>query len=144
MFWPQVCSTANKPNLWRTEVLWIGGDGAQGLDGGAEDKTGEGGNGLQQREDDVKVLHAKSAQLVKTMPSVAGLLACFEVPAEHGGPAQFDGRHTRRWGSTATRRAARDGFRRSSGRLPPLSIPRLGSLGLPGGIGCGKSSKGIA
>src|SRR5690606_34012210 len=47
-----------------TQMLGICGDGAQGLGGGAEEKTvderlvliGNGGDGLRQREDDVKVL----------------------------------------------------------------------------------------
>lgn len=99
------------------EVLGIGGDGAQGLGGGAEEKAvderlvlvGNGGNVTRQREDDVEVLcieelgaailqplRASQRLAARTMPvaaavegdaPVAALIACFDVPAERGGPA---------------------------------------------------------
>ncbi len=52
------------------QVLGIGGDGAQRLGGGSEQKTvderlvliGDGCNGFRQREDDVKILRVERCQ----------------------------------------------------------------------------------
>jgi hypothetical protein len=62
------------------QVLGIGGDCAQGLGGGAEEKTvdqrlvliGNGGNGLRQREDDVKVLCVEELGATIVQPLRAG------------------------------------------------------------------------
>lgn len=105
------------------QMSGIGGDGAQRLGGGAEEKAvgkrlvliSDGGIGFRQREDDVEVLRVEKlgATILQplragqrlaagTMPvaatvegdaPVAALIACFDVPAERGGPAQFDRRH---------------------------------------------------
>lgn len=101
----------------------VGGDRPHRLRGGAEEQAveerlvliGNGGNGLRQCEDDVKVLGVEKlgatilqplctgqrlaagampvAAAVEGDAPVAALIACFDVPAERGGPAQFDRRH---------------------------------------------------
>lgn len=62
------------------QVLGIGGDDAQGLGGGAEEQAvdeclvllGNGGNGLRQREDDVKVLRVEKLGATILQPLRAG------------------------------------------------------------------------
>lgn len=108
------------------EMLGIGGDGAQRLGGGTEQQTvderlvlvGDGGNGLRQGEDDVKVLSVEElgapilqplrsgqrlaagampvAAAVEGDAPVAALIACFDVPAEGSSPAQLLAVMTRR------------------------------------------------
>ena len=68
------------------QVLGIGGDCAQGLGGGAEEKAvderlvliGDGGNGLRQREDDVKVLCVEKfgATILQPLRGVSGVVRC--------------------------------------------------------------------
>ena len=166
------------------QVLGIGGDCAQGLGGGAEEKAvderlvliGDGGNGLRQREDDVKVLCVEDlgatilqslragqrlaagamsiAAAVEGDAPVATLIACFDVPAERGGPAQFDRRHDAALGGRQRRVMLRAiGFAVAAEDVRHFR-PRVGHrraaqkyCGLAGGgrmgAGRGKSSKGL-
>ncbi len=108
------------------EMLGVGGDGAQRLGGGVEEQAvderlvliGDGGNGLRQREDDVKVLCVEKlgAAILQplrtgqrlaagTMPvaaavegdaPVAALIAAFDMPRERGGAAHSIAVMTRR------------------------------------------------
>ncbi|MBB4276686.1 hypothetical protein GGE12_004483 [Rhizobium mongolense] len=105
------------------EMLGVGGDGAQRLGGGAEEQAvderlvlvSDGGDGLRQCEDDVKVLCVEQLGATilqplrtgqrltaRTMPvaaavegdaPVAALIARFDVSTERSGAAQLDRRH---------------------------------------------------
>lgn len=63
-----------------TQVLGIGGDGAQRLGGGAEEQAvderlvliSDGGNGVRQREDDVEVLRVEKLGATILQPLRAG------------------------------------------------------------------------